>query len=29
MRQMITAVRTKGEPAKEKADIAKDEKAAS
>src|SRR3954469_10958249 len=29
MRQMITAVRAKGEPAKEKADIAKDEKAAS
>jgi preprotein translocase subunit YajC len=26
MRQMITAVRTKGEPAREKADIAKDEK---
>jgi preprotein translocase subunit YajC len=26
MRQMITAVRTKGEPAKEKADNAKDEK---
>ena len=29
MRQMITAVRTTGEPAKEKADIAKDEKATS
>src|SRR6201995_6176125 len=26
MRQMITAVRTKGEPAREKADLAKDEK---